>query len=74
MIALRAPSSPVRDAATPAERVLTVVFALTVATSAALLFVVQPMFARLLLPRLGGTPAVWNACPMATAVTFDPFR
>lgn len=36
------------------------VFQLTILVSALLLFWVQPMFARLLLPRLGGTPAVWN--------------
>src|SRR6266404_4032493 len=38
------------------------VFSLTVFLSAALLFVVQPMFAKMVLPRLGGTPAVWNTC------------
>jgi hypothetical protein len=27
-----------------------------------LLFLVQPMVGRILLPKLGGTPAVWNAC------------
>ena len=31
-------------------------------TSAALLFWVQPMVARMLLPFLGGTPTVWNTC------------
>lgn len=36
------------------------IFQLTILVSAILLFWVQPMFARLLLPRLGGTPAVWN--------------
>ena len=30
--------------------------------SSALLFVVQPMTARMVLPLLGGSPAVWNAC------------
>jgi hypothetical protein len=29
---------------------------------AALLFLVEPMVARMVLPQLGGTPAVWNAC------------
>ena len=33
-----------------------------VLVSAALLFLVQPMFAKMILPRLGGTPAVWNTC------------
>jgi SAM-dependent methyltransferase len=35
-------------------------FALTVFVSAFLLFLVQPMFARMALPLLGGSPAVWN--------------
>ncbi|MBM3860944.1 MAG: hypothetical protein FJ395_15030 [Verrucomicrobia bacterium] len=35
-------------------------FAITVFLAAALLFVVQPMFARMALPLLGGAPAVWN--------------
>jgi hypothetical protein len=35
-------------------------YALTIFTSAALLFSVQPMFARMVLPLLGGSPAVWN--------------
>lgn len=30
--------------------------------SAFLLFIVQPLFARLILPLLGGAPAVWTAC------------
>jgi hypothetical protein len=37
-------------------------FALTLLTSATLLFLVQPMFAKMVLPLLGGTPAVWNTC------------
>ena len=34
-------------------------FAITLFASALLLFSVQPMFAKMALPRLGGTPAVW---------------
>src|SRR5262249_28950354 len=37
-------------------------FSATVLLSAALLFVVEPLLARMLLPRLGGAPAVWNTC------------
>ena len=37
-------------------------FSLTLFLSAALLFTVQPMFAKMVLPLLGGAPAVWNAC------------
>lgn len=35
-------------------------FALTVFSSAALVFMVQPMVAKLVLPLLGGSPSVWN--------------
>lgn len=37
-------------------------FAITLFVSASLLFIVQPMFAKMVLPLLGGTPAVWNTC------------
>jgi tetratricopeptide (TPR) repeat protein len=39
-----------------------VFFGVTLFVSAALLFVVQPMFAKMVLPLLGGAPAVWNTC------------
>ena len=38
------------------------IFSLTLLISSFLLFLVQPMIGRLLLPSLGGTPAVWNGC------------
>jgi hypothetical protein len=41
---------------------LTFLYALTLFTSASLVFVVEPMFGKLALPLLGGTPAVWNTC------------
>lgn len=34
----------------------------TIFLGATLLFLVQPMFARMVLPLLGGSPAVWNTC------------
>ncbi len=34
----------------------------TVFLGAALLFLVEPLVGRLLLPRLGGSPSVWNTC------------
>ena len=37
-------------------------FALTSAISAFLLFLVQPLIAKPLLPILGGSPSVWNSC------------
>lgn len=39
-----------------------ILFALTLFTSASLMFVLQPLFGKLLLPLLGGSPAVWNTC------------
>ncbi|MHC4066408.1 MAG: hypothetical protein ACYSUI_18175, partial [Planctomycetota bacterium] len=42
--------------------VLVAVFATTLFTSALLLFLVQPMVGKMILPMFGGTPAVWNAC------------
>jgi hypothetical protein len=41
---------------------LLALFAVTLFVSAALLFQVQLMMGKLILPRLGGTPAVWNTC------------
>lgn len=49
-------------AATSLNAAALVLFSMTVFISAALLFVVQPMFAKMALPLLGGTPAVWNTC------------
>lgn len=43
-------------------RVLYAAFAMTLGLSAGLLFMVQPLVGRLLLPILGGVPAVWNTC------------
>lgn len=37
-------------------------YAAALLLSAALLFMVQPMAARMILPFLGGSPAVWNTC------------
>src|ERR1700704_3409417 len=37
-------------------------FTITVILSSALLFIVQPLCARMVLPTLGGTPAVWTTC------------
>ncbi len=38
-----------------------VLFPTAIFVSASLVFLVQPMVAKLLLPKLGGSPAVWNA-------------
>ncbi|MGE0340413.1 MAG: spermidine synthase [Xanthobacteraceae bacterium] len=50
-------------AGTPAGAVsgiLLPLFTFAIFVSAALLFFVQPMFAKMVLPKLGGTPAVWS--------------
>ncbi len=39
-----------------------ILFATTLFVSATLLFLVQPMIAKMILPFLGGSPAVWNTC------------
>src|ERR1044072_3570474 len=51
----------VNTPAVPAT-VLAPVFALALFTSPALLFWVQPLVAKMLLPLLGGAPAGWNTC------------
>jgi len=39
-----------------------VLYALAVFLSAGLLFVVEPMVGKMVVPILGGTPAVWTTC------------
>ncbi len=39
-----------------------ILLAITLFLSSSLLFLVQPMIAKMVLPLLGGTPAVWNTC------------
>ena len=39
---------------------LMLLFSATIFISAALLFLVEPMFAKFVLPSFGGTPAVWT--------------
>lgn len=46
--------------AAPGDRLTPVLFAIAIFTSASLVFVVQPMVTKLILPMLGGSPAVWN--------------
>jgi SAM-dependent methyltransferase len=44
----------------PAAGATPLLFALAIFTSAALVFMIEPMIAKLILPKLGGSPAVWN--------------
>lgn len=41
---------------------MTWLYAIAILLGSCLLFLVQPMCAKMLLPLLGGTPAVWNTC------------
>src|SRR6185295_14411706 len=56
------PPVSVQTAAVPggALRLAPALFAATLFLSALLLFAVQPMFAKMVLPRLGGVPTVWS--------------
>lgn len=47
-------------ASTSRNRLLLVVYTAAIFTSALLLFSVQPLFTKMVLPRLGGSPAVWS--------------
>ncbi|WP_420133000.1 spermidine synthase [Rhodopseudomonas sp.] len=42
------------------DRVILIVYTAAIFTSALLLFSVQPLFTKMVLPRLGGSPAVWS--------------
>jgi SAM-dependent methyltransferase len=46
----------------PRSGPILLVYALTLFLSALLLFLVQPLIGKLLVPLLGGSPAVWNTC------------
>ena len=56
---LDAPGAPWRPAWRQAGGGWSVLFTVTLFVSSALLFLVQPMFAKMVLPLLGGTPATW---------------
>src|ERR1700723_1708798 len=42
------------------NRLVLIVYTAAIFVSALLLFSVQPLFTRMVLPRLGGSPAVWS--------------
>jgi len=58
------PSQAPSHAAPPGRNLSrhTALFSITLLVGSFLLFLIQPMFARMILPTLGGTPAVWNTC------------
>jgi hypothetical protein len=59
-----APAAPPRPAPTaaPAAAGLAWLFGSALFLSATLMFLVEPMVAKMVLPALGGAPAVWNTC------------
>src|SRR5215475_16098647 len=54
------PSDETAPGAASRRAVLRAVFTAAIFVSAALLFAVQPMFTKMVLPRLGGAPSVWS--------------
>lgn len=52
--------TPGSGGAATADRLTPILFAVAIFTSASLVFVVQPMVTKLVLPMLGGSPSVWN--------------
>lgn len=51
------------------SRLLVMLFATTIFTSAFLLFQVQPLISKFILPWFGGSPAVWSTCMLFFQVT-----
>ena len=43
---------------------MVLIYSITIFLNAALLFIVEPMIAKMILPFLGGSPAVWNTSLM----------
>ena len=52
-------TEPTPDA-TSARALLLATFTAAITLSAALVFMVQPMFTKMVLPRFGGAPSVWS--------------
>ena len=60
-----APSLRDEDTTALGRRATPLLFAATLFVSALLLFTVQPMFTKMVLPRLGGAPSVWSVAMVA---------
>src|ERR1700736_935225 len=58
----RAQSTHVSTEPTERVRLSNILLGCTVFLSAFLLFLIEPLFAKLILPRFGGTAAVWATC------------
>src|SRR3974390_178627 len=55
-----APSAPKGQTSASRNRLVLSVYTASIFLSALLLFSVQPLFTKMVLPRLGGSPAVWS--------------
>src|SRR6476659_5885106 len=53
-------ASQTTQGATSGRALLLATFTAAITLSAALLFMVQPMFTKMVLPRFGGAPSVWS--------------
>src|ERR671931_1391617 len=56
----RSLNAPTPSATTSRPLLLLATFVAAIVLSASLLFMVQPMFTKLVLPRFGGAPSVWS--------------
>jgi hypothetical protein len=54
------PTAPTSSGTSATLRLAPALFATTIFVSALLLFLVQPMFTKMVLPRFGGAPTVWS--------------
>src|SRR5262245_6240993 len=54
------PASETTHGATFGRALLLATFTAAITLSAALVFMVQPMFTKMVLPRFGGAPSVWS--------------
>jgi hypothetical protein len=59
-MSLSEPSAVTDPSSNSRNRLLLVVYTAAIFVSALLLFSVQPLFTKMVLPRLGGSPAVWS--------------
>src|SRR3954447_23966201 len=57
---MSSPPSTADQTSVSRNRLILTVYTAAIFTSALLLFSVQPLFTKMVLPRLGGSPAVWS--------------
>src|SRR4051812_19314627 len=57
---MSSPPSAADQTVVSRNRLILAVYTAAIFTSALLLFSVQPLFTKMVLPRLGGSPAVWS--------------